>query len=130
MSTLDVRRKAIKTQIGNNPFTLTLKRPTSSATPGSGSPRYAAPFSNIVGGTARVAFRTKAIPGLSQGTPQESDRAWFLLTDHEHAPQAPDEFDDGEGRAWVVTNIEPLSKFGGVIGYESDIRRRDGGAGT
>ena len=125
-----MRRDAISRQIANNPFTLILKRPTSTATPGSGSPRYGLPFSDIVGGTARVAFRTTAVPGLSQSTPQESDVSWFLLTDYQHAPQVPDEFDDGEGRAWVVTNVEVLSKFGGVIGYESDVRRRDGGAGT
>lgn len=131
MTPLNQRRNTILFQIRNNPFNLVIKRPTTTTSPGSGASRLAPPFSSIdTARDARVAMRTKAVPGLSQDTPQEPSRSWFLLTDFQVSPLVGDQFDDGDATAWEVMAVTKLSKFGGVIGYESDLRMISAPAGA
>ena len=126
MTVLTMRRNAILHQISNNPFSLLLRRPTTTSTLGSGVARVGSPYSSVsTGRDARVSFKNKAIPGLSEDTPQATDGAWFLLTDYRTVPVTKDQFVDGEGRSWEITNISVLSKFGGPIGYESELRAID-----
>ena len=126
MTALTMRRNAILRQIGNNPFSLSLRRPTTSATPGSGVDRVGPPYSTVsTGRDARVAFKVKPVPELSEGTPQATAGSWFLLTDYRAVPVVKDQFVDGESRSWEIMNVAILSKFGGPIGYESDLRRID-----
>lgn len=122
-SAIENRRQAIKAQIAGNPFPLTIESPTES-TDAQGNKRYSGPY--VVGTTghdARVSFKTSQIPARIDGTPVRTPKDWFLLTDYQTVPAEKDRFTDGEDRRWEVQQVSMLSKFGGIIGYESEIIR-------
>jgi len=50
----------------------------------------------------------------------DSNRGLFLLADHNFVGQNGQTF-DYQSRTWTIKNLDPLTKFGGVYGYVSQI---------
>lgn len=123
MSNIDRLRAARMAQIKNNPFTLTLSRPTATTNP-AGTTIYGAPYNDVAAGrAARVAKKTPSVTITQYGTPEIQEDQWFLLTDYLTEPQREDRFEDDQSRQWVVQQVQPVVKYGGIVAYESQIGR-------